>query len=176
MGAGSRAPGLAHAHSAAVPSSPHGTSGLCSLPGFGPICCEALVPRVYTLLLLGASCLGRLRVTCPAVAVHSQFPRPPRSSSSAPYSVGARGFLPAWPPSAPFCHISPRRGLSAPRSLFIRLPRSAQPHPLGNYPSCHRLWSSLRASCLGTVVTGSGAVSLHPHRSLPPNGGFCLVL
>lgn len=31
VGAGSRAPGLAHAHSAAVPSSPHGTSGLFSL-------------------------------------------------------------------------------------------------------------------------------------------------
>lgn len=30
-GAGSRAPGLAHAHSAAVPSSPHGTLGLFSL-------------------------------------------------------------------------------------------------------------------------------------------------
>lgn len=56
---------------------------LC-LPGFGPAHCEALVPRVYTLLLLGASCLGRLSVTCLAVAVHSQFPRPPRSSSSAP--------------------------------------------------------------------------------------------
>ena len=66
---------------------------LC-LPGFGPARCKELVPRVYTLLLLGAFCLGHLTVTCPAVAVHSRYPCPPRSLSSAPYSVGIRGRLP----------------------------------------------------------------------------------
>lgn len=149
---------------------------LC-LPGFGPARCKELCPQN-----LHPAPLGRL-LPWPSECHMSGGCCPQPISLSSPVTFLSSllsGYTwtspPAWPPSAPLCHTLPRCCPSAPRSLFTGLPHSAQPHPLGNRPSCPHLWSSLRASCRGTVVTGSGAVSLHPHRSVPPDGRFRLVL
>lgn len=146
------------------------------LPGFGPARRKELVPRVHTPLLLGAFCLGCLSVRVWRSLSTADLPVLPGRFPQRLTQWAHVGISPARPPPAPSFHTLPGRCPSAPRSLLTRLPHSAQPHPLGNRPSCPHLWSSLRASCRGTVVTGSEAVSLHLHRSVPPDGRFRLVL
>ena len=106
------------------------------LPGFGPARRKELVPRVHTLLLLGAFCLGCLSVRVWRSLSTADLPVLPGRFPQRLTQWAHVGVSPARPPPASSCHTLPGRCPSAPRSLLTHLPHSAQPHPLGNRPSC----------------------------------------